>query len=273
MANSKPNLLATQTIFSLFLLAFLLSLTNVNSESVSVSFPKFDNGTDTIVLGGDAKNIGGVLQLTEKDELGNPSPHSFGLSIFSKPIHLSDEKSGKVADFTTEFSFVVDPKGSQLHGDGFTFFILSVFGYEIPANSSSEGGFLGLFDKETAFDTSRNSVVAVEFDSFTNEWDPPAPHIGIDINTIESSITVPWPIDRQPQGSIGIARIRYNSASKELSVLVSYPNNPVKVDVSVSYTVDLVAVLSEWVIIGFSGATGELAETHDILSWSFTTNL
>ncbi|KAL5100025.1 hypothetical protein RYX36_004352 [Vicia faba] len=130
MVNSKPKLVATQTIFSLFLLTFLLSITNVNSESVSVSFPKFDNVTDTIVLGGDAKNIGGVLQLTEKNQLGNPSTHSFGLSVFSKLIRLYEETS-----------------------------------------------------------------------------------------------------------------------------------------------VDLAAVLSDWVLIGFSGATGELAETHDILSWSFTTNL
>ncbi|CAL5188538.1 unnamed protein product [Lathyrus oleraceus] len=276
MANSNPKLLATQTIFSLFLLTFLLLITNVNSESVSVSFPKFDNSSDTIVLGGDAKNNGGVLELTKKDQLGNPSPNSFGLSVFSRPIRLSDKTSGKLADFTTEFSFVVDPKGAHLHGDGFTFFILSV-GSDIPANSSSEGGFLGLFDKETAFDTSKNSVVAVEFDSFTNEWDPlfpeNSPHIGIDINTIESSITVPWPIDRQPQGSIGKAQVSYDSASKELRVAVSYPNSPVKPDIVVSYPVDFAAILSEWVLIGFSGATGQLTETHDILSWFFTTDL
>ncbi|XP_050894308.1 lectin 5-like [Lathyrus oleraceus] len=277
MANSKPHFLATQTISSLFLLTFLLYLiTNVNSESFSFSFPKFDNGSDTIALGGDAKITGGVLQLTKKDQLGKPSPHSFGLSAFLEAIRLSDKTGGKVADFTTEFFFVVDPKGSQLHGDGFTFFIASL-GYEFPDNSSSEGGFLGLFDKETAFNTSENSIVAVEFDSFTNEWDPlfpeNSPHIGIDINTIESSIAVPWPIDRQPQGSIGKARISYNSASKELSVFVSYPNSPVKVDVVVSYPVDFAAVLSDWVLVGFSGATGQLAETHDILSWSFSSNL
>ncbi|XP_058772568.1 lectin 8-like [Vicia villosa] len=276
MANSKPNFFATQTIFSLFLLTFLLSITNVKSESFSFSFPKFDNVSDTIALGGDAKIIGGVLQLNKKDQLGKPSPHSFGLSAFSEAIRLSDKIGGKVADFTTEFSFVVDPKGSLLHGDGFTFFIASV-GYEFPDNSSSEGGFLGLFDKETAFNTSENSIVAVEFDSFTNEWDPlfpeNSPHIGIDINTIESSLAALWPIDRQPQGSIGKAHISYNSASKELSAAVSYPNSPVNVGVAVSCLVDFAEVLSDWVLVGFSGATGELAETHDILSWSFTATL
>ncbi|CAI8588134.1 unnamed protein product [Vicia faba] len=274
MANSKPNFLATQTILSLFLSTFLLLITNVKSESFSFSFPKFDNVSDTIALGGDAKIIGGVLQLTKKDQLGKPSPHSFGLSAFSQVVRLSDKTDGKVADFTTEFSFVVDPKGSQLHGDGFTFFIASL-GYEFPDNSSSEGGFLGLFDKETAFNASLNSIVAVEFDSFTNEWDPPqhSPHIGIDINTIESSITVPWPIDRQPQGSIGKAHISYNSATQELRAAVTYPNSPVEVGVAVSYLVDFAAVLSDWVLVGFSGATGELAETHDILSWSFSSTL
>ncbi|MCI36682.1 lectin, partial [Trifolium medium] len=104
------------------------------------------------------------------------------------------------------------------------------------------------------FNTSKNSIVAVEFDSFTNEWDPQGntPHIGIDINTIESSITVPWPIDRQQEGSIGKARITYTAASKELSVLVTYPNSPVKEEVGVSYPVDFADVLSEWVLVGFS---------------------
>ncbi|PNX80871.1 lectin [Trifolium pratense] len=275
MANSKTMLLATQNLFSVFILTFLLLITNVKSETFSFTFPEFDNDTKSIALGGDAIINGGVLQLTKKDQLGKPIPHSFGLSAFNNIIHLY-AKNGEVADFTTDFLFVVNPKGSQLHGDGFTFFISSL-GFEFPDNSSSEGGFLGLFDKETAFNTSKNSIVAVEFDSFTNEWDPlfpeNSPHIGIDINTIESSITVPWPIDRQPEGSIGKALISYNSASKELSVLVTYPNSPVKVEVGVSYPVDFGAVLSEWVLVGFSGSTGQLAETHDILSWSFASNL
>ncbi|KAK2374049.1 lectin [Trifolium repens] len=276
MANSKTILLAPQNLLSIFLLTFLLLITNVKSNSFSFSIPQFDNGIENIFFGGDAKTIDGVLQLTKKDQVGKPIPHSFGLSAFTGFINLSDKKSGNVAGFTTEFSFVVNPKGSELHGDGFTFFIASL-GFEFPDNSSSEGGFLGLFDKGTAFNTSKNSIVAVEFDSFTNEWDPlypgNAPHIGIDINTIESSITVPWPINRQQEGSIGKARITYTAASKELSVLVNYPNSPVNEEVGVSYPIDFAEVLSEWVLVGFSGSTGQLAETHDILSWSFTSNL
>ena len=278
MANSIPKLLATQNLFSVSLsifFFFLLLINNVKSDSFSFNFPKFDTDAKNIVIDGDAKTTGGVLQLTKKDQFGNPSPHSVGFSAFFGAIQLSDKQSGKVADFATEFSFVVNPKGSQLHGDGFAFYIASL-DYDFPENSS-DGGFLGLFDKETAFNTSKNSIVAVEFDSFTNEWDPlfpeNSPHIGIDINTIESSIAVPWPIDRQPQGTIGKARISYNTGSKDLSVFVTYPNSPAKVDVIVSYPIDFASVLSERVYVGFSGATGQVAETHDILSWSFVSNL
>ncbi|CAI8588131.1 unnamed protein product [Vicia faba] len=274
MANSKPKLLATQTISSIFLLTFLLLITDVKSDSFSFTFPKFESETYSILLDGDANTTDGVLQLTKKDQLGKPSPHSVGISLFFGAIHLSDKNSGKVAEFTTEFTFVVNPKGSQLHGDGFTFFIASI-DFEFPDNST-DGGFLGLFDKETAFNTSKNSIVAVEFDSFRNEWDPPlvnSAHIGIDINTIKSSVVAPWPINSQPEGSIGKARISYSTATQELRVAVSYPNSPVEVGVVVSYPVDFAVVLSEWVLVGFSGATGQLAETHDILSWSFTSNL
>lgn len=118
-----------------------------------------------------------------------------------------------------------------------------------------------------------NHVVAVEFDSFVNEWDPnfpvsDSPHIGIDINSIRSVATAPWPLESQPHGSIGKARISYQSSSKILSVSLDYPNSPVNATV-LSYPVNLGTVLPEWVRFGFTGTTGDLVETHDILSWSF----
>ncbi|XP_027361971.1 agglutinin-2-like [Abrus precatorius] len=276
MANSK---FATQNPFSISLvtLIFFLSLiTIVKSDSFDFNFPSFEAGVKSIVVDGDANTRGGVLQLTKKDQYGNPTQHSVGLAAFVGTIHLSDKKTGKTADFTSEFSFVVNPKGAQLHGDGFTFFISSI-DFDFPDNSS--GGFLGLFNEETAFNTSKNQVVAVEFDSFANEWDPnypvsDFPHIGIDINSIRSSVTVPWPSESQPQGAIGKARISYESASKLLSVAVSYPNSPVRLNASVlSYPVNLASVLSEYVFVGFSGTTGDLVETNDILSWSFSSSL
>ncbi|KAL2348984.1 hypothetical protein Fmac_002984 [Flemingia macrophylla] len=273
MANPNSN------PFAIFLMTFMFSLslfTSVKSDSFNFNLPSFETGSENILLGGDAKTTSGALRLTKTDQNGIPIEESVGLSAFFGAIHLSDRKTGTVANFHTEFSFVVNTQRKPLHGDGFTFFIASNE-FDFPDNSS--GGFLGLFNEKTAFNTSANQVVAVEFDSFANEWDPnfpesDSPHIGIDINSIRSVATAPWTLDVQPTGIIGKARISYQSSSKILTVTVAYPNSPVNSKVTVlSYPVNLGAVLSEWVLVGFSGATGDLVETHDILSWSFSSFL
>nr|KYP66372.1 Agglutinin-2 [Cajanus cajan] len=256
---------------------FSLSLfTSVKSDSFAFNLPSFEADSENVIVAADANITSGALRLTKTDLYGNPTHHSVGLSAFFGTVHLSDRKTGRVANFHTEFSFVVNTKRKSLHGDGFTFFIASN-DFRFAHNSS--GGFLGLFNKETAFNTSLNQVVAVEFDSFANEWDPnfpesDSPHIGIDINSIRSVATAPWQLDVQPTGTIGKAHISYLSSTKILSVTVAYPTSPVNSNVTVlSYPVNFGSVLSEWVLVGFSGTTGDLVETHDILSWSFSSFL
>ncbi|QCD81950.1 hypothetical protein DEO72_LG2g2282 [Vigna unguiculata] len=197
--------------------------------------------------------------------------HSVGRAVYIPPVRLWDKSTGKVADFETVFTFVVDSAGSQIHADGLSFFIIPFDADpSIPKNSS--GGYLGLFTPETAFNVDKNQIVAIEFDSFGNDWDPKpvaiAPHIGVDINSLESVETIDWPINAVPEGLIGEASIRYDSEKKELHVAVGYGTQPPTI-VQLSETIDLSGVLPEWVRIGFSGATGDSVETHDILSWTF----
>jgi hypothetical protein len=167
----------------------------------------------------------------------------------------------------------VNTNGSRLHGDGFTFFIAPSH-FELPKNSS--GGYLGLFNPETAHVPAQNPIIAIEFDSFTNGWDPATPsqfpHIGIDVGSIDSVATVNWPIDFVQTNALGEARINYNSESKKLSVFVVYPGSE-REGTTVSYVVDLRSVLPEWVRVGFTASTGELVETHDIINWSFESAL
>ncbi|KAK7252457.1 hypothetical protein RIF29_36403 [Crotalaria pallida] len=273
MANSKSTI---SSFLMIFIICFLLIITNVKSDDITAfNFPSFEPGVRTLLLDGDANTTTeGILQLTKTDPFGKPLPHGVGLAGYYETLHLWDKKSGRVADFTTEFTFVVNPKSPGFHGDGFTFFLASL-DFEFPDNAT--GGFLGLFNKETAFNTSLNKVVAVEFDSFANEWDTnffpgtQSPHIGINVNSIRSVAAVAWPSEEtQPQGEIAKARITYRSYTKELAVFLSYPNGPVKTEtIQLSFQVNFAAVLSEQVLVGFSASTGELVETHDILSWSF----
>ena len=51
--------------------------------------------------------------------------------------------SGKVTDFVTHFSFVIDNRGLVSYGHGLAFFLAPV-GFTSPLNSAA--GFLGLFE-------------------------------------------------------------------------------------------------------------------------------
>ncbi|TKY69983.1 Agglutinin-2 protein [Spatholobus suberectus] len=280
--NSKSNLLQFLSPLSTLLMKFLIPFLllqhhSVKSqqpsplsadETVSFGFSLFDKDDPNIFLMGNASVSGGVLRLSNTDQLGKPVPHSVGRAVHVTPVHLWDKSSGELADFSAGFSFVVNTKGSTLHGDGFAFFLAPV-NLHLPTNSS--GGYLGIFSPETALDPSKNQIVAIEFDSYSNDWDPYSPsqfpHIGIDVDSIKSVATVAWPSELEPENAVAHASLYYNSESKRLSVFVAYPGD--NRNATVSTIVDLRTVLPEWIRVGFSASTGELVETHDILNWSF----
>ncbi|KAK4263043.1 hypothetical protein QN277_028520 [Acacia crassicarpa] len=256
------------SISSLTLFISLLFLSHT-VNSLSFKFHSFDSYDKFIAFQGDAFASQGRLHLT-KSIHGVPLPNSAGRASYASPVHLWDSRTGKVAAFTTSFSFIVSPSSSSystLLGDGFSFFI-APFSADMPSNSS--GGFLGLFSASTALNSyANNQIVAVEFDTFGNPWDPTSSaHIGIDVNSIASVKTSSWNVE---EGLIGIATISYDPSKKRLSVYVSYPESKGKQrsSSSLSAYVDLTSVLPPWVRVGFSGATGEVVELHNILAWQF----
>jgi hypothetical protein len=182
-------------------------------------------------------------------------------------MRLWDAKTGRLTDFTTHFTFVINAVNIFEHGDGLSFFI-SPLQSNIPKDSS--GGFLGLFDSATAFNMSLNQIVAVEFDTYKNAWDPSDDHVGINVNSIASEADVTWKSSIR-NGSTGNAWVTYNSTAKNISVFLTYAANPVfSGNYSLSYVVDLRNVLPEWVRVGFSAATCQgTEELHIISSWSF----
>ncbi|KAK7252454.1 hypothetical protein RIF29_36400 [Crotalaria pallida] len=254
------------------IISFLTLAHNVNSADFS--FPSFDPYNQDITFQGDAFVSDGVLQLTKFGKGGAPLPNSVGRASYATPLRLWDAKRAQLARFSTNFTFVVAPYSPGLYGDGISFFIAPFYS-NIPKNSS--GGFLGLFSPDTALNAYKNDIVAVEFDSYENPWDPVYSHIGIDVNSIASATTVPWQNGNNNVNQIvAFASINYEPDTKNLSVLVSYPEshqlNQNVSSSSLSFVVDLRTVLPEWVGVGFSGATGQLVEVHKILSWTFSSS-
>ncbi|XP_057443633.1 lectin 7-like [Lotus japonicus] len=261
------NISSPPSIMSLFMIimSFLILAHNVNSANFN--FPSFGPYTNSITFQGDAFETNGVLQLT-KTAYGAPLPNSAGRASYAGPVHLWDSKTGELAGFTTTFTFIQAPTGPGLHGDGISFF-LAPFNSTIPKNST--GGFLGLFSEDSAFNAYQNQIVAVEFDSFGNTWDPVSSHIGIDINSIVSATTASWQNGNYASVSSAFATVSYEPVAKNLTVAVRQGSESVP-SASLSFVVDLRTVLPEWVRVGFSGATGQLVEQHKIFSWNFSSS-
>ncbi|MED6131843.1 hypothetical protein PIB30_013572 [Stylosanthes scabra] len=248
----------------------LIVLFNTNTvESVSFNFDNFMPNLYLIKFEGDAFSSEQVLQLT-KNRIDGPITKSVGRASFDQPVKLWDKGTRKLTDFTTHFSFIMKAVDPNKFGDGLSFFI-APFESTIPSNST--GGFLGLFSEDSAFNKTANQIVAVEFDSFMNEWDPSSNHVGINVNSIRSVTNVSWN-GNMKNGSVANAWISYNSTTKNLSVFLTYAANPkFSGNSSLSYVIDLREVLPEFVRIGFSAATGSWIEIHNILSWSFNSTL
>ncbi|XP_050206654.1 L-type lectin-domain containing receptor kinase IX.1-like [Mercurialis annua] len=267
-----PPLLKSQQIHNLMIpISILLILYSLPlSNSISFNFTSFNPNMADISFQGDAFLSQNVIQLTKNAKDDNLTS-SVGRASYRNPVRIWDARTKKLADFTTHFSFTMKAIDPNAFGDGISFF-MAPFNSPIPDNSS--GGFLALFSPDKAFDSSKkNQIVAVEFDSVRNSWDRSENHVGININSIESVTYVNWTSSIK-DGRVANAWISYNSTSQNLSVFLTYAQNPVfNGESNLSYIVDLREILPELVSVGFSASTGSWVELHNILSWNLTSNL
>ncbi|KAK9073970.1 hypothetical protein SSX86_006564 [Deinandra increscens subsp. villosa] len=125
-------------------------------------------------------------------------------------------------------------------------------------------------------DSASSPFVAVEFDTFSNDWDPRigrgipiGDHVAIDLSSVSSVKSQKWFTNVTGKG-VCEAWIRYDSVSKDLSVsFTGFQNNTVVRQDGLVYTVDLKKELPERVVFGFSGATGAMFRGNTLRSWSF----
>ncbi|KAJ0039927.1 hypothetical protein Pint_27748 [Pistacia integerrima] len=251
--------------FMIFSILLLLPF----ASSVSFNYSSFPTNIPNIIFEGDAFPSNDVLQLT-KNQADNNLTRSVGRATYNQPVIIWDAKTRRLTDFTAHFSFIIKALNTSNNGDGITFFF-APFDSTIPDNST--GGYLALFSPDTAKTNTSKQIVAVEFDSFQNEWDPSSDHVGINVNSIISVATVDWKSSIK-NGSRANAWVSYNSGTQNLSVFLTYADKPVFIgNSSLWYIVDLREVLPERVKVGFSASTSEVVEIHNIISWSFSSTL
>ncbi|BAT82460.1 hypothetical protein VIGAN_03247900 [Vigna angularis var. angularis] len=236
-------------------------------ESLNFNITNFNDpeSAQNMAYIGDGKASNGSVELNIVDYL-----FRVGRALYAKPLHLWDQPSNVLTDFTTHFTFSIDRAKNGTYADGFAFYI-APHGYPIPPNSG--GGTFALFNTTSNTFNRHNHVLAVEFDTFNGTIDPPMQHVGIDDNSLVSVTSGKFDIDKNLGKKCNVL-ITYTSSSKTLFVAWSFNGTATShSNSSLSYTIDLMEILPEWVDVGFSASTGEFTEHNVIYTWDFSSTL
>ncbi|XP_047149434.1 L-type lectin-domain containing receptor kinase IX.1-like [Vigna umbellata] len=258
-----------RTIFFLF----IINTTKVQPHSFD--YPNFNSSyAKQLKLEGNASTSGSAIQLTvNATDPKNNGSGTVGRVTYPEEINLWDKSSNELKDFTTNFSFLLSSNQS-IYGDGLAFFLASP---NLPSTDDENlrGGGLGIglvVGTENLIETDYQ-FVAVEFDTYSDNWDPDGAHVGVNINAMKSEIFETWWLNIT-QGEVCNCSIVYNSRKNILKVsftgsMLGAGNETTQ---QLSYHVNIRDQLPKSVIVGISAATGRYAEEHTLLSWSFSTS-
>ncbi|PUZ48636.1 hypothetical protein GQ55_7G261000 [Panicum hallii var. hallii] len=250
-------------------LAHLLCVATL-SHATSLSF-SYNFSTPGALTSPDLKYLSNATAGGDRVDLTKNTSWSTGRVAYGRPVQLWDD-TGKVASFTSNFTFVIKSRNHSAQGDGMAFFV-GTYPPDLPQDSN--GGFLGLVNNPSnPANTYFPATVAVEFDAFRNDWDPKdtMSHVGVDVNNISSVAYAALP-DGCFNGAMS-AWVRYDANASTLSATLRFDDQPGLGIYNVSAPVDLRAEeLPRQAAVGFSAATGDYVESHQILSWSFESTL
>lgn len=227
----------------------------------SVDYPDFNRGG--LSLMGASQVVDGRLRLT------TAATEQRGTAWTSSPVEF-----GASYSFSTQFVFENSSPGGPTDGqdgpggEGFTFTIQST-GPNVLGNVASSYGLLG-------GSTPVNKFVSVEFDSRpSGTWDTSrsfGSHIAVNTHTSTTSVGQMGRVPRFNDGGLYNVWIDYDGATKQLRAYMSQtaekPAEPV-----ITTVVDLNQQFAgeRALTVGFSAATGNATNVHDIVSWNFAT--
>ncbi|XP_062114597.1 seed lectin subunit I-like [Humulus lupulus] len=255
------------------------SIVETNDDDPKMTFFSFPSFNPESCINGDLLCMGSV-------SIGNTTNYGhYYLNLTPEPpppnsttTHpTAKDKIGRVlyrqpvvawpAMISTTFTVRISPfPNSSVSGDGIAF----VFAQDNkPSPPRSFGSYLGLLDRSTQGGVIQQ--LAVELDTYMNEFDIDGNHMGIVTTSIIN------PVIEKSLNSTGIelksgrdikVKIDYDGLDEILSVYVGYSENPLVSFFNRSITISDKVPRS--VYVGFTASTGTLPETHQILDWVFT---
>ncbi|XVF89303.1 hypothetical protein PTKIN_Ptkin19aG0119500 [Pterospermum kingtungense] len=220
----------------------------------------------SLICMGSVTGSNGYLSLTPEPNSNStsagPALDQVGRVLFHHPVLAWP------ASISTTFTVRISPfPNSNISGDGMAFIIAQD---NRSSPSSSTGSYLGIMDPSTQGGVVKQ--IAVELDTYKNEWDPDENHVGID------TISIITPVAAKSLNSTGIelksgrnikVKIDYHGWRKQLEISMAYSGDEL---VSVlNQSIEMADIVPSSVFVGFTAATGKVPESHHVLDWNFTT--
>ncbi|KAG8373569.1 hypothetical protein BUALT_Bualt11G0038100 [Buddleja alternifolia] len=193
-----------------------------------------------------------------------------------RPSSNTSTSRARVASFNTSFLVNIFRPSNGTPGEGLAFVIAP--NLNLPNNSS--GQFLGLTNSTTDGNPA-NKVVAVELDTFKQDFDPDGNHIGIDIHSVRSTKTAPLAPHNITLVPIGAKFyniwVDYDGQNMVMDVYIieqaeKYGQTPPKPDSPILSATDLNLMdhVNQYSYFGFSASTGNTTQLNCVLRWNLT---
>ncbi|KAJ8459107.1 hypothetical protein OPV22_032033 [Ensete ventricosum] len=290
--SPRPALLGlpSATVFALFFLLPLL-LPSARSQTINTTtisnktystyyFPFFTsvNNNSNLLLLKDAGYSHGALQLTPDSlndikYLTNKSGRVFfttSFRLWEDRISPSDNTTKYVASFNASFNINIFRQNGTIPGEGLAFLIASI--PEAPP-PGSEGGYLGLTNA-TLNGNPDNRFVAIELDTVKEEYDPNDNHVGLDINSVNSTVTANLSFQIAPVIATNYTVwVDYDGVSRQMWVHMAIVGDPKPPAAVLSSPLDLSDHLTQNSYFGFSASTGTNYELNCVLAWNLTVEI
>ncbi|KAF3444119.1 hypothetical protein FNV43_RR13809 [Rhamnella rubrinervis] len=266
MSSTKLALfLLTPTVF------IILSLNPVSPTTEFVFNANFSS--TNLLLFGNATIQSSIITLTNDSSTFSMGRALYPFKIPTKPTN----SSSALLPFSTSFIFSAAPVEHFLPGHGFAF----LFSPHPGMSGTSSSQHLGLFNLSND-GSSSNHVLAIEFDVFKNQefQDIDDNHVGLNVNSLTSvaSHSAGFWDGEDGEEEFKVLKI-VNGVNYQ--VWIEYLDSRINVTMApvgrrkpwrplISEFMNLSGVLVDEMYVGFSGATGQLVESHRILAWSFS---
>ncbi|KAJ9172516.1 hypothetical protein P3X46_015746 [Hevea brasiliensis] len=248
-----------------------------NSETSHYEFGPFNSTYyNTFAVLTPATISNNALQVTP-DSAGNFTlEHRSGRIFFNQSFTLWEEQQGgatRVVSFNTSFLInVYRVDNSSVPGEGLAFLIAPDL--SLPSNSS--GQYLGLTNSTTDGDSS-NGIVAIELDTFKEDFDPDDNHMGLNIHSIRSNKTVSlskFGIQISPVGTkVYMVWVHYDGVKKALDVYMAEQGSAKPTTPVLTADLDLGALVHQESYFGFAASTGSAIQLNCVLAWNLTVEL